>query len=78
MVSKSKHSVDSQRNSALNDMISRVGTKYVNRRFKANARERNRMHGLNEALDRLRKCVPIKCITIGSNPGICRLFDFQL
>lgn len=26
------------------------------RRSKANARERNRMHGLNAALDRLRKC----------------------
>ncbi|ESN90435.1 hypothetical protein HELRODRAFT_70666, partial [Helobdella robusta] len=28
------------------------------RRIKANARERNRMHGLNDALDRLRKHVP--------------------
>uniref|UniRef100_A0A8D2NH43 BHLH domain-containing protein n=1 Tax=Zonotrichia albicollis TaxID=44394 RepID=A0A8D2NH43_ZONAL len=28
------------------------------RRMKANARERNRMHGLNAALDNLRKVVP--------------------
>lgn len=33
------------------------------RRNKANARERNRMHGLNAALDKLRKVIPIhsKC-----------------
>ncbi|XP_066151106.1 neurogenic differentiation factor 4-like [Euwallacea fornicatus] len=30
------------------------------RRHKANARERNRMHGLNAALDALRRCMPIK------------------
>ncbi|XP_026475764.1 neurogenic differentiation factor 4-like [Ctenocephalides felis] len=30
------------------------------RRSKANARERNRMHGLNAALDRLRRCIPIQ------------------
>lgn len=29
------------------------------RRCKANARERNRMHGLNDALDKLRKVIPI-------------------
>lgn len=29
------------------------------RRVKANARERNRMHGLNNALDTLRACVPL-------------------
>lgn len=31
------------------------GYKVKTRRFKANARERNRMHGLNAALDRLRR-----------------------
>ncbi|XP_044734052.1 neurogenic differentiation factor 1 [Chrysoperla carnea] len=35
------------------------GYKVKSRRFKANARERNRMHGLNAALDRLRSCVPL-------------------
>lgn len=29
------------------------------RRQKANYRERNRMHGLNRALDNLRQCVPL-------------------
>lgn len=29
------------------------------RRQKANCRERNRMHGLNRALDVLRQCVPL-------------------
>uniref|UniRef100_T1JEP6 BHLH domain-containing protein n=1 Tax=Strigamia maritima TaxID=126957 RepID=T1JEP6_STRMM len=33
------------------------------RRYKANARERNRMHGLNAALDNLRRCVPLTCKT---------------
>ncbi|XP_077978809.1 uncharacterized protein LOC144434228 [Glandiceps talaboti] len=32
--------------------------KFKQRRVKANARERNRMHGLNEALDNLREVVP--------------------
>ncbi|XP_072179649.1 uncharacterized protein [Diadema setosum] len=32
--------------------------KFKQRRLKANARERNRMHGLNDALDHLRKVVP--------------------
>nr|XP_002741053.1 PREDICTED: neurogenic differentiation factor 1-like [Saccoglossus kowalevskii] len=32
--------------------------KFKQRRLKANARERNRMHGLNEALDNLREVVP--------------------
>lgn len=36
--------------------VSRAGT----RRTKANARERNRMHQLNEAFDVLRKCIPIR------------------
>lgn len=31
------------------------GSKMKARRCKANARERNRMHGLNAALDRLRR-----------------------
>ncbi|XP_058828156.1 neurogenic differentiation factor 6-like [Topomyia yanbarensis] len=31
----------------------------ANKRVKANQRERNRMHGLNDALDRLRHCVPL-------------------
>ncbi|KAF5283533.1 hypothetical protein FQA39_LY17313 [Lamprigera yunnana] len=34
------------------------------RRTKANARERNRMHGLNAALDRLRRHIPIQHTTI--------------
>lgn len=34
--------------------------KFKVRRTKANTRERNRMHGLNSALDRLRDCVPIR------------------
>lgn len=29
------------------------------KRYKANARERNRMHGLNKALDELRRCIPL-------------------
>nr|VDH80595.1 neurogenic differentiation factor [Euperipatoides kanangrensis] len=33
--------------------------KFKQRRHKANARERNRMHGLNSALDNLRQCVPV-------------------
>lgn len=33
--------------------------KEATKRFKANQRERNRMHGLNDALDRLRRCVPL-------------------
>uniref|UniRef100_A0A182QDY6 BHLH domain-containing protein n=1 Tax=Anopheles farauti TaxID=69004 RepID=A0A182QDY6_9DIPT len=34
------------------------------KRKKANLRERNRMHGLNDALDRLRSCVPLPaCVT---------------
>ncbi|XP_059475458.1 neurogenic differentiation factor 1-like [Neocloeon triangulifer] len=31
------------------------------KRFKANARERHRMHILNAALDRLRSCMPVAC-----------------
>lgn len=37
--------------------------KLKQRRVKANARERNRMHGLNEALDELRKHVPCQTKT---------------
>ncbi|EAT44366.1 AAEL004252-PA [Aedes aegypti] len=33
--------------------------KEATKRSKANQRERNRMHGLNDALDRLRRCVPL-------------------
>ncbi|XP_062550227.1 neurogenic differentiation factor 1-like [Armigeres subalbatus] len=33
--------------------------KEATKRFKANQRERNRMHGLNDALDRLRRCLPL-------------------
>uniref|UniRef100_A0A182JGM5 Uncharacterized protein n=1 Tax=Anopheles atroparvus TaxID=41427 RepID=A0A182JGM5_ANOAO len=35
------------------------GVLSVVKRKKANLRERNRMHGLNDALDRLRMCVPL-------------------
>ncbi|XP_044269827.1 neurogenic differentiation factor 1-like isoform X2 [Tribolium madens] len=41
------------------DVKSRVN-KVKLRRFKANARERNRMHGLNAALDKLRNRMPIQ------------------
>ncbi|CAH2000365.1 unnamed protein product [Acanthoscelides obtectus] len=37
------------------------------KRSKANARERNRMHGLNAALDRLRSCMPIQQIHTDAN-----------
>uniref|UniRef100_A0A0N5B7V4 BHLH domain-containing protein n=1 Tax=Strongyloides papillosus TaxID=174720 RepID=A0A0N5B7V4_STREA len=33
--------------------------KQIARRMKANNRERNRMHGLNRAMDNLRQCVPL-------------------
>ncbi|XP_053674744.1 neurogenic differentiation factor 6-like [Anopheles nili] len=36
-----------------------VGILSLVKRKKANLRERNRMHGLNDALDRLRMCVPL-------------------
>ncbi|KAL1517112.1 hypothetical protein ABEB36_000921 [Hypothenemus hampei] len=36
------------------------GVRVKMKRYKANARERNRMHGLNAALDALRRCMPIK------------------
>ncbi|GMT18147.1 hypothetical protein PFISCL1PPCAC_9444 [Pristionchus fissidentatus] len=36
-----------------------VPAKHRVRRIKANGRERQRMHGLNHALDNLRRCVPI-------------------
>ena len=48
--------------------VTRVGKSNM-RRFKANARERNRMHSLNAALDRLRTCIPVHTITVGSKPG---------
>ncbi|CAG9763182.1 unnamed protein product [Ceutorhynchus assimilis] len=40
------------------------------KRYKANARERNRMHGLNAALDALRRCMPIQTThsEVNSNP----------
>lgn len=37
------------------------------RRSKANARERQRMHGLNSALDNLRKSIPLPQLIHGSN-----------
>lgn len=36
-----------------------ASAKEATKRSKANQRERNRMHGLNDALDRLRRCVPL-------------------
>ena len=48
--------------------VTRVG-KNSFRRFKANARERNRMHSLNEALDRLRNCIPITSISVATKTG---------
>uniref|UniRef100_A0A0K0DTC2 BHLH domain-containing protein n=1 Tax=Strongyloides stercoralis TaxID=6248 RepID=A0A0K0DTC2_STRER len=36
-----------------------VKNKQLARRMKANNRERNRMHGLNRAMDNLRQCVPL-------------------
>uniref|UniRef100_A0A182NKR9 BHLH domain-containing protein n=1 Tax=Anopheles dirus TaxID=7168 RepID=A0A182NKR9_9DIPT len=45
------------------------------KRKKANLRERNRMHGLNDALDRLRACVPLPaCVTTAT----ARPYDGQL
>ena len=49
--------------------LSLSSVKFKVRRFKANARERNRMHSLNDALDKLRKSIPIQSVSIGSNPG---------
>lgn len=49
--------------------LSLSSVKFKVRRFKANARERNRMHSLNDALDKLRKSIPIESVCIGSNPG---------
>ena len=37
------------------------------KRCKANARERNRMHGLNHALDQLRACIPLKHLQMNQN-----------
>lgn len=37
------------------------------KRKKANARERNRMHALNEAFDSLRKCFPLKNVSYNGN-----------
>ncbi|XP_046994536.1 neurogenic differentiation factor 4-like [Schistocerca americana] len=39
------------------------------RRNKANARERHRMHGLNAALDRLRRCIPLQSPTSPLSPA---------
>ncbi|XP_035787274.1 neurogenic differentiation factor 6-A-like [Anopheles albimanus] len=44
------------------------------KRKKANQRERNRMHGLNDALDRLRMCVPLPMSsaagTVSATPSV--------
>ncbi|XP_035907681.1 neurogenic differentiation factor 4-like [Anopheles stephensi] len=41
------------------------------KRKKANLRERNRMHGLNDALDRLRMCVPLPAsVTTAANRSV--------
>ncbi|PIO61303.1 Helix-loop-helix DNA-binding domain protein, partial [Teladorsagia circumcincta] len=40
-------------------MVNEDGTKRKLRRIKANGRERQRMHGLNDALDLLRQYIPI-------------------
>ncbi|XP_030747103.1 neurogenic differentiation factor 6-B-like [Sitophilus oryzae] len=48
----------------------KVYNKVKMRRYKANARERNRMHGLNAALDTLRSCMPIQIthLDVNSSP----------
>ncbi|EEZ99589.1 neurogenic differentiation factor 1 [Tribolium castaneum] len=48
------------KNGERKDVKIRVHNKVKLRRCKANARERNRMHGLNAALDRLRNRIPIQ------------------
>ncbi|KAK6021485.1 Helix-loop-helix DNA-binding domain protein, partial [Ostertagia ostertagi] len=40
-------------------MVNEDGSKRKLRRIKANGRERQRMHGLNDALDLLRQYIPI-------------------
>ncbi|OTF83950.1 neurogenin-1-like protein [Euroglyphus maynei] len=40
------------------------------KRCKANVRERNRMHCLNQALDQLRECIPLKHLQM-SNQIVC-------
>ncbi|XP_045464245.1 neurogenic differentiation factor 4-like [Harmonia axyridis] len=47
------------------------------RRCKANARERNRMHGLNAALDILRSCMPIQQIYIDMNASPQKLSKIE-
>ncbi|XP_040063921.2 neurogenic differentiation factor 1-like [Ixodes scapularis] len=41
--------------------------KFRQRRHKANARERQRMHGLNAALETLRRHVPVACAAVPGN-----------
>ncbi|KAH7967525.1 hypothetical protein HPB49_025427 [Dermacentor silvarum] len=50
-------------------------SKFRQRRHKANARERQRMHGLNAALDTLRRRVPINHQEPGS--GVPRLSKIE-
>ncbi|CAN7997094.1 unnamed protein product [Ixodes hexagonus] len=48
--------------------------KFRQRRHKANARERQRMHGLNAALENLRRHVPVACTSVpGSGVAETRL-----
>ncbi|XP_074030261.1 uncharacterized protein [Leptinotarsa decemlineata] len=47
------------------------------RRSKANARERNRMHGLNDALDRLRSHMPIHLTHTESNSAPQKLSKIE-
>lgn len=44
----------------INPNIKAINTKLRSRRAKANARERNRMHRLNEAFDKLRQHIPLQ------------------
>ena len=48
-------------------MATRMNSNSNPKRHKANARERNRMHGLNRALDQLRRRIPLS--------GICSLHN---
>ncbi|XP_076263496.1 uncharacterized protein LOC143198252 [Rhynchophorus ferrugineus] len=49
------------------ELRGKVYNKVKMRRYKANARERNRMHGLNAALDTLRSCMPIQVTHLDVN-----------
>ncbi|GLH08627.1 Basic helix-loop-helix neural transcription factor TAP [Gryllus bimaculatus] len=48
------------------------------RRHKANARERHRMHGLNAALDRLRRCVPVQQCRNNSQQKLSKIETLRL